>query len=50
LSTHAAFWTPLLDANINAESRERYERAVRSFMAFVRDHGDRIADAGDLDY
>ena len=42
LSTHAAFWTLPLDANVNAESPKRYERAVRAFIAFVRDDGDRI--------
>ena len=49
-STHVAFWTPLLDSNINQESRRRYEKAALAFMAFVREHGDRVADAGDLDY
>ena len=49
-STHAAFWTPLLDSNINQESRRRYEKAALAFMAFVREHGDRVEDAGDLDY
>ena len=49
-SAHVAFWTPLLDSNINQESRRRYEKAALAFMAFVREHGDRVEDAGDLDY
>ena len=49
-SAYAVFWTPLLDANINQESRGRYEKAAEAFMAFVREHGDRVEDAADLDY
>ena len=45
-----AFWSPLLDENVNAESRRRYAHAVYGFIAFVRSHGDRIDDAADLDY
>ena len=50
ISAGVAFWTPLLDNNVNQESRKRYEKATREFMAFVREHGDRVEDAGDLDY
>ena len=49
-SAHVAFWTPLLDSNINQESRRRYEKAALAFMAFVREHGDWVEDAGDLDH
>ena len=49
-SAYAVFWTPLLDANINQESRGRYEKAAEAFMAFVREHGDRVEEAADLDY
>ena len=47
-SAYAVFWTPLLDANINQESRGRYENAAKAFMAFVCEHGDRVEDAADL--
>ena len=39
-----------MDSNINQESRRRYEKAALAFMAFVREHGNRVEDAGDLDY
>ena len=49
-SVRMAFWSPLLDEHVNAESRRRYAHAVYGFIAFVRSHGDRIDDAADLDY
>ena len=49
-SAYAVFWTPLLDANVNQESRGRYEKVAKAFMASVREHGDRVEDAADLDY
>jgi len=50
LSIVNAFWTPLLDGNISVETRRRYAAAVLDFLGFVRDHGDRVTTAPDLDY
>ena len=49
-SVPPAFWSPLLDANIGADTHARYLGAVSRFVVFVRQHGDGIASADDFDY
>ena len=45
------FWSPLLDANINPDSRARYKQAVTKFLAFVEQaDGQSLDSAASLDY
>ena len=44
------FWSPLMDGNLSADTRENYAAEVRRFVVFVRDHGEAVGTAADLDY
>ena len=46
------FWSPLLDANITADTRKDYRSALDDFIAFANawDDADAVESYGDLDY